>query len=247
MKSSSKDFFRFKQFTIDQRHAAQKVGTDCDLLGNLASGGRRMLDIGTGTGVLSLMMAQRFPDATVTAIDIDEQAIIDATTNFQASPFGQRISLRHVSFQDFLLEAQTDGLQPFDAIICNPPYFDRSLESGDRSRTRARHTSALPFLVLIEGAYSLLAPSGTFSVCIPPEVYSDFTSQCIIAGFWPMTTWRIHALPDQPVKRYVLTYSKSRIASPEQHTACMRRADHSYSEWYRELTRDFLLDKKSLD
>ena len=96
-----KDFFEFKQFTIDQRNAAMKVGTDSDLLGALAAGGTHILDIGTGTGVISLMLAQRCPDATITAVEIDDHAIIDAATNFAASAWADRLSLVHASFQDF--------------------------------------------------------------------------------------------------------------------------------------------------
>lgn len=213
-----------------------KVGTDCDLLGTLAAGGKRILDIGTGTGVLSLMMAQRFPDATITAIEIDDNAVLDATTNFSSSPFGERITLIHTSFQDFLKEQK--DLEPYDCIICNPPYFDKSTESHDLSRTRARHTSSLPFPVLIEGAYSLLADGGVFSVCIPPEVLSDFTSLCIIEGFWPQDTYRIHSVPEKDAKRFVLVHNKSRV-DHHQHTFCMRNSDRSRSEWYKELMKEF--------
>ena len=91
---ANNEVFQYKQFTVCQKHAAMKVGTDADLLGTLAAGGRHILDIGTGTGIISLMMAQRFPDATIEAIDIDDNAIIDATENFANSPFASRLSRR---------------------------------------------------------------------------------------------------------------------------------------------------------
>ena len=180
-----KEYFEFKQFTVHQCNAAMKVGTDGALLGSLAEGGKKILDIGTGTGLLSLMMAQRCPEAEITAIDIDENAIIDAKRNFAESPFAEQIQLIHTPFNDFVdnnLKANAD-FKPFDCIICNPPYFDESLESKDESRTRARHTSSLPFRELVGGAYELLADEGVFSVCIPPEVLSKFTAECIIKGF----------------------------------------------------------------
>lgn len=233
------EVFRYKQFDICQKNAGMKVGTDSDLLGTLAAGGKRILDIGTGTGVLSLMMAQRCPDALITAIEIDDNAVKDATVNFGASKFGERITLKHTSFQDYLrdIESQEWGGRDenkgqflegrFDCVICNPPYFHRSTECPDLGRTRARHSSSLPFRVLIEGTYELLTADGVFSVCIPPEVLSEFKSEGIIAGFWLKDEYRIKSLPDKEPKRYVLVFSKSRVVTPTIHTHCMRNSDHS--------------------
>lgn len=233
------DIFEYKQFTIVQANAAMKVGTDGDLLGALAAGGKRILDIGTGTGIISLMMAQRFPDAQITAVEIDDDAVLDADRNFKASPFADRITLVHSSFQDFLQKARADGsLASFDCVVCNPPYFHQSLECGSIGRTRARHTSSLPFPVLIQGAYELLTPEGVFSVCIPPEVYSYFTSECLIEGFWPKDFYNIKSVPDKSPKRYILIHSKNRVEKKE-HTFCMLNADRTRSEWYKDITSDF--------
>lgn len=240
MSKKRNEFFRFKQFTIDQRHAAMKVGTDSDLLGALAAGGKQVLDVGTGTGVLALMMAQRFPNATITAIDVDENAITDATTNFANSPFSNRISLQHIALQDF---AECDvNVAHFDCIVCNPPYFDRSLEcAGNDSRTRARHTSSLPFDALIGGAYRLLQPDGVFSVCIPPEVLTDFDAICVLKGFQLMCNYKIKAVPENAPKRYVLVYKKGSVANYVEQEHCMRNSDRTYSAWYHTLLADFLL------
>ena len=235
-----KDHFEFQQFTIDQRHAAMKVGTDSDLLGALADGGSHILDIGTGTGVLSLIMAQRFPEATITAIDIDDNAIIDATTNFAASPFSQRITLVHTPLQDF---AKAYNGTPFDCIICNPPYFDKSMESNNKSRTRARHTSSLPFRDLIEGAYHLLQDDGVFSVCIPPEVLSTFSAEALISGFWLKENYMIKSVPNKGPKRYILVYQKGRTETRD-HTFCMRNEDRTYSQWYNDLMSPFLKPRR---
>lgn len=232
------DFFEYKQFVIDQRHAGMKVGTDSDLLGALSAGGKRILDIGTGTGVLSLMLAQRFPEAMITAVEIDDNAIKDAKVNFAASPWADRIELVQGSFQDFVKDRSRYG--EYDCVVCNPPYFDKSTESDDLSRTRARHTSSLPFSVLISGAYSLLAEGGVFSVCIPPEVLSAFTSECIIEGFWPKDFYRVKSVPEKEAKRFVLVHQKGRCEH-RNHDFCMRNADHSRSEWYKELMREFLV------
>lgn len=234
----SNDFFQFKEFTIHQRRAAMKVGTDGVLLGTMAEGGKQILDIGTGTGIISLMMAQRYHDAQFTAVEIDDNAYLDAQENFAASPFSDRITLVKAAFQDY---ACTCG-RTFDCIVSNPPYFDESLENPDEGRTRARHTSSLPFRELIGGAYRLLEDGGCFSVCIPPEVLKKFSAECLITGFSLKTCYGIKSVPRKPMpKRYVLVYQKGLITEPEEHIFCMQNADGSRSEWYQELMKDFYL------
>lgn len=242
--------FRFQQFTIHQSHAAMKVGTDSDLLGALSVGGERILDIGTGTGVLALMMAQRCPEARITAVEIDGDAVIDARRNFQESPFADRITLLHTSFQQYLEDFAGTSAQEapaFDSVVCNPPYFDRSLESPDAGRARARHSSSLPFSVLARGAYRVLQPDGFFSLCFPPEVYDDFTSECLIAGFQLHTIYRIKSVPERPPKRFVLVYRKGRVERAEDLTFCLRNSDRTLSSWYEQLMSDFLLKGGSAD
>lgn len=233
---ANNEVFQYKQFTVCQKHAAMKVGTDADLLGTLAAGGRHILDIGTGTGIISLMMAQRFPDATIEAIDIDDNAIIDATENFANSPFATRLSLEKISFQDFL---KRNPEPIYDCIVCNPPYFDKSTESNDLSRTRARHTSSLPFSVLIEGAYRLLKDEGVFSVCIPPEVLEEFSAEYIFKGFWLKAMYKVKSIPEKEPKRYILVHKKGCPVTPDIQTYCMRNSDKSRSAWYNDLLRDF--------
>lgn len=232
-----KNLFRYKQFTVSQEHAAMKVGTDSDLLGTLATGGTEILDIGTGTGIITLMMAQRFPDAKFTAIDIDDNAIIDATVNFANSPFADRLILQHISFQDYLEKFQDTK---FDCVVCNPPYFDKSQESDDLSRTRARHTSSLPFSVLVGGTYQLLRDGGVFSVCIPPEVLEEFSAECIFKGFWLQDMYKIKSIPEKSPKRYVLVHKKGAPGQTHVHEFCMRNSDKSRSDWYKQQLKDFL-------
>lgn len=234
----NKSIFRYKQFDIVQEHAAMKVGTDSDLLGTLAAGGTNILDIGTGTGIISLMMAQRFPDAKITAIDIDENAIQDASVNFANSPFSNRLSLTHISFQDFLED--TSEKEAFDCVVCNPPYFDKSLECDNLSKTRARHSSSLPFHVLIKGAYDLLVSGGVFSVCIPPEVLEDFSAECLFCGFWLKDIYKIKSVPEKEPKRYVLVHQKGNPGTTTSHTFSMRNSDKTRSDWYNQQLKDFL-------
>lgn len=230
--------FHYKHFDIQQDHAAMKVGTDSDLLGTLSLGGRRILDVGTGTGILSLMLAQRYPQATVTAIEIDPNAIIDAQRNFAASPFASRLTLHHIAFQDYLMP---EHYGKYDSVVCNPPYFDKSLECPSVSRSRARHSSSLPFDVLAQGAYALLADGGTFSVCIPPEVLRVFNDECLRAGFSLLEEHRVKSIPSKPTKRYVLTYKKGEVIIPTVFHHCMRNEDRTYSDWYKTQLQDFLV------
>lgn len=233
-----KGIFRFKQFEIQQVNAAQKVGTDSDLLGALAVGGQDVLDIGAGTGVLSLMMAQRFPEARVTAVEIDDNAIKDLKVNIDNSPYRSRVTMVH---EDFVKFVKDNGEELFDSIVCNPPYFDLSLECPDESRTRARHSSSLPFEDLIAGAYALLRQNGVFTVCIPPEVEEKFDRICRIEGFWLDTIHRIKSVPEKPAKRLIITYRKGRVESPVEHIGCMRDEERNVSQWYKDLMEDFLL------
>lgn len=235
--------FRYKQFDISQEHAAMKVGTDSDLLGTLGAGGKHILDIGTGTGVLSLMYAQRYPDSLITAIEIDDNAVLDARVNFETSKFADRIELHHTSFQDFVANKACDAFK-YDSVICNPPYFDKSLECPDLGRSRARHSSSLPFDVLARGAYSLLEDGGVFSVCIPPEVLETFSAECLLAGFTLRCSYQVKSLPSKPPKRYVLVHQKGIVTNPETYTFCMRNEDHSRSDWYNDLMSEFLLNRQ---
>lgn len=239
-----KKLFRLKLFTIDQTNASMKVGTDSDLLGTMAYGGKNILDIGTGTGILTLMMAQRFPQARFTAVEIDDNAVIDAHTNFSSSPWSERITLIHDSFQSFIEKEISEGRQErFDAIICNPPFFDKSLECPEQGRQRARHTSSLPFETLIDGAYRMLEEGGPFSLILPPEVLEKFCLKAKERGFALKEKNGIQTLPGNPPKRYILVFQKSLDSSlcVSENTFSMRNADNTYSQWYNDLLRDFLL------
>ena len=152
--------FRFKRFTIDQDLCAMKVGMDGVMLGAWAQGGKRILDIGTGTGLIALMMAQRNLDSLVTAIDIDEGAVRQATKNVENSYFRHQIEVRHEAVQ------QHEGC--YDAIVCNPPFFSDSLPAPDAQRNIARHTDTLSYAELMQAAYRLLDILGLRTVAQKP-------------------------------------------------------------------------------
>ena len=173
---------------------------------------------------------------TKTAIEIDEKAVIDATANFSNSPWNDRITLHHIALQDYMPQ------QTFDAIVCNPPYFDKSLECPGIQRQRARHTSSLPFDTLISHSYDMLDDGGHLSVILPPEVLDNFCNICYQAGFYLIENNIILSLPDNPPKRHILVFRKTDSNTPTTtNTYCMRNPDHSYSQWFKLQLQDFLI------
>ena len=224
--------FRFKQFAISQDRCAMKVGTDGVLLGAWAAGGTRILDVGTGTGLVALMMAQRFPEARVTAIDVDEGAVEQARENVAASTFADRVEVVWSDVQSFV------G-QTFDAIVCNPPYFANSLKCPDSRRTLARHSDSLTAADLAAAADRLLSSDGMLSVVLPTDVMAAFEAAVADKGFAVARQCLVKTSNRRPAKRCLLTFCRSR-ATAETSVECL--ADGAgRSEWYSELTRDFYL------
>lgn len=226
--------FSLKQFDIRQEHTAMKVGTDGLLLGAWADGGKHILDIGTGTGLISLMMAQRFPDAFVDAIDIDADAASQAKENVFRSPFADRVAVRCVSLQEYLVEKR------YDSIVCNPPFFTRSLVSPDAKRTLARHSVALPFDELFQNARRLLTDGGRFSIVVPSEASSLIDTSAAISGLFLVRRCLVRTTPKKQPRRMLLTFSL--IPSPVvEEEGVIQDSPSEPSEWYRNLICDFLL------
>ena len=233
------DGFRFRQFSVRHDRCAMKVGTDGVLLGAWAPGGRSILDIGTGTGLIALMMAQRFPEAHVTGIDIDGDAALQARENAADSPFGPRIKVAHSSLAGFVAAASPP--LSFDSIVCNPPFFLHSLKNPDARRSVARHADSLPFADLFRGVAALLAPAGVFSAIVPAEVFEAFTAEASIAGLFVSRLTRVRTTPRKPPKRSLVAFSRLRPDTLVEEECVMSRADGSRSEWYRGLTTEFYL------
>ena len=261
--------FDFKQFRIEQDRCAMKVGTDGVLLGAWAEGGRRVLDIGTGTGLIALMMAQRFENSVVTAIDIDAEACEQARENVLASPFAHRVEVVHASLQDFsasfanfrsseqaiLTESQRSSnsfsttWKPsnslienrFDCIVSNPPFFEQSLKNPDQRKATARHADSLPFSDLFEGVSQLLSDEGIFSVVIPVEKLESFLSNAYLSGFYIARQCIIKTTRRKPAKRCLLAFQKHLPASVERAEFYLQNDDGTRSDWYRNLTENFYL------
>lgn len=235
------DYFQFKQFTVWQQHCAMKVGTDGTLLGAWARGGNHILDVGTGTGLIALMMAQRFAQARIVGIDIDAEAAAQARSNVEASPFASRITILQHDFANPLtshLSPLTSHPSPltsrFDAIVSNPPYFTDALPSPDARRTLARHATTLPFSVLMQRSWQLLSDQGELSLVIPADGRSLVESEAALVGFFKCRECAVRTSPRKPAKRLLLAFAK--------HPRGMERSELTIgSDAYTELTKDFYL------
>lgn len=231
-------YFQFKQFTVRQQHCAMKVGTDGTLLGAwaLASAGPcRVLDVGTGTGLIALMMAQRYPEALVTAIDIDEKAVSQAQENVSASPFADRIQVMEADVQTF------ENSEKFDSIVCNPPFFEDSLVCPDPQRTEARHTVSLGYRQLMESAFRQLKNDGRFSVIIPADCRSRLESEAHLRGFFISRLCSVQTTPKKAPKRYMIELTKRPVNEIDITNGILESSPQIRSEWYRELTQEFYI------
>ncbi len=203
-----------------------KVGTDGVLLGAWANCGQRMLDAGTGTGVVALMLAQRFAEGQVTAIDIDAGAVRQATENARLSPFADRVTVLQESLQSHA------GC--YDAIVCNPPFFIASLQAPDEQRSIARHATTLTYMELMQAAWRLLADDGELSVVVPFDYRKRMEDEATIQGFFPSRLCAVRTTDKKPARRYLLAFRKH---------PCERVVERLTlgDERYQALTADFYL------
>lgn len=232
----SNDWFRFKQFTIEQSECAMKVGTDSVLLGAWCEveGKRTALDIGTGTGILSLMIAQRNPTIKVKAIDIDKPSIAQAQANIENSAFSDRIC---ASLADF---TSTEVKGSYDLIISNPPFYEEDTECPSSNRQVARHTSSLPFPILINKVSALLNLHGIFAVIIPTTSVQNFISLCAINKLYLKRRTDIYTTPKKQPKRTLLEFTDF-ITESTCNRLFMRDESNTFSKDYLSLTKDFYL------
>lgn len=229
------DSFSFKQFTVRQDRCGMKVGTDGVLLGAWASGGCRILDIGTGTGLVALMMAQRFPQARVTAVDIDGAACSQARDNVAASPFARRIDVVETRIQDYVSAA------PFDCIVANPPYYSFGMRNPDWRRSVARHTDMLSFAELFCSVARLLSGDGVFSIVVPSEAVDAVVEHSCYVGLLLSRRCDIRTTLRRPSRRALLAFAWRRDAALDVREAVLQTADGGRSPWYDALTKDFYL------
>lgn len=240
------DYFSFKQFTIRQDRCAMKVGTDGVLLGvlapvlALAENSKRILDIGTGTGLVAIMLAQRTGGgAQISAVEIDSEAAIQARENASETPW--EIDVYNNSIQTFALECQ----EKFDLIVSNPPFFINSLKAPEKSRNTARHTDTLSFEDLVISAEKLLADKGLFTVIIPYSSESDFIKIASANNLIADTIIRVIPKVGKEAKRSVITFCRG-----NENVNCNinvtelvieKEERHCYSDEFKSLTADFYL------
>lgn len=232
--------FDFRRFSVYHDRCAMKVGTDGVLLGAWACGGMRILDIGTGSGLVALMMAQRFPSAFVTGVEVDADAYGQACENAMRSPFAERIDMVCGKIQD------CHSLGQFDAIVCNPPFFSKSLRNPDGRRAVARHNDLLPFHDLFASASRLLTEGGKFSLVIPEVVVADIMDEAIFSGFFLSRRYDLRTKPDKQATRFLLEFSREHKEEPECREEVIYTEDGARSEWYRRLTSEFYLTDEEL-
>lgn len=232
--------FTFKQFHIDHSRCAMKVGTDGTLLGawaTLPPHAKKILDIGTGSGLIAIMAAQRHPTAKITAIDIDKDCVMQATENAVASPWAERIEVIETPLQEYSPE------EKFDVIISNPPYFADSMHSPDKQRTTARHTASLSFKELTEGVLRLLAEDGLFAVILP----TTESELLLSASRGRLFTWRrceVWSTPESGARRIMLELKREppKDLAKKEKIIIEQGGRHVYSEEYKALTADFYLN-----
>ncbi|GAB3648123.1 methyltransferase [Echinicola sediminis] len=233
-------YFQFKQFTIHQEHCAMKVSTDAVIIGALAHQNQpgKILDIGTGTGVITLMLAQRFEGATIQAVEIDEAAALQAGRNISNSPWKDRINIFNQRFQDFI----QDNQERFPLIVSNPPYFPKHNKSKDAQRNLALHNDGLPFGDLIKGIVKLLdREKGKFWVILPPQQMRELEKIARFFELYPQDSYELKDRPSTKVLREIKAFSFHKTEAPHSTSICIKNDDFSFSEVYQQLLKDFLL------
>ncbi|MCX6200109.1 MAG: methyltransferase [Bacteroidetes bacterium] len=230
------NIFHFKQFSVMQDKCAMKVNTDGVLLGAWASGrgAARILDIGTGTGVIALMMAQQNTGAKITAIDIDENAYLQAKENFAASLWNKNLDAQHIEFQKFSSENK------FDIIISNPPYFIQDYKIEDEARNIARHSTALSYNELLEGINRLLSNQGKAFLIIP--IFNLPLLQTKAEGLELYLTKLTEVTAVEGKLPYVVLIQLERERREVVKSQLLiQKANAEFTEEYKELTKEYYL------
>jgi tRNA1Val (adenine37-N6)-methyltransferase len=228
--------FRFKKFTIQQDKSAMKVGTDSVLLGAWISPIEgNLLDIGCGTGLLALMLAQRIEHADIDAIDIDENAYLQASENIILSDWSNKISVFKTALQKF------KTAKKYQLIFTNPPYFVESFKAPEKARSTARHTDDLPFEVLIDSVLNLLDKFGIFALILPVVEANLFINLATQKGLFLNRKCEVKPTINKPVKRVMMEFSLVETELKEEQITIETDKRHQYTKEYISLTQDFYL------
>lgn len=234
------NYFQFKQFRINQNRAAMRVGTDGVLLGawTRLNSAQTILDVGTGTGLIALMLAQRTPDARIIGIDIDENAATDAHENVQDSPWSARIHIERTSVQEFADSSPTR----FDCIVSNPPFFNNATQAQHESRNTARHTQHLSHNALLESAAQLLMPNGAFSVVLPATEATTFRNCAAHFRLFPKRITWVKPNPSKPIKRVLFELTFECELETEDTLTIETEQHHQYTPSFYQMVQPFYLN-----
>jgi len=227
--------FRFKQFSVVQSRSSMKVGTDAVLLGSWAEvrGAQRILDVGSGNGVIALICAQRNPTAVVHAIELDQGSVEDAAYNFLHAPWSNRMT---IAAGDFL---QFEPMGHFDFVISNPPFFSQSIRASDPVRSKARHDDSLPADMFMRHTSALLSENGIVAVIIPFSQMKKWLSAGAEASLLPRRICHVYTLADRMASRVMIEFSVDYAGEPRMESLLIERRPGEFSEAYKELTHDF--------
>lgn len=232
--------FQFKQFKIEQDKCAMKIGTDGVLLGAWATIDHQpfsVLDIGAGTGVIALMLAQRSFAELIDAIEIEENAYEQSVDNFENSDWGDRLFCYHAALDEFAEEMEGET---YDLIISNPPFYDENFTSTEENRNLARFTEALPFEDLVKYSAQLLAEKGKFCTIIPHKNEEEFIQLASKEKLFPQKITRVRGHKNSPIKRSLLQFGFEKTAL-ETSELIIEIERHVYTEDYKNLVKDFYL------
>ena len=232
--------FNFKQFSIKQDRCAMKIGTDGVLLGAwtpIENNPLSILDIGAGTGIIALMLAQRSNAEQIDALEIDEEAYEQSVDNFENSSWSDRLFCFHAGLDEFVEEPEDE----YDLIVSNPPFYTEDYKSENEQRDLARFADAMPFEDLIEAAALLLSENGIFSVIIPFKEEEHFLALAAAYELHPLKITRVKGTPTTEIKRSLLALSRNEISNVPLDELIIETSRHQYTPQYIELTKDFYM------
>lgn len=232
--------FSFKQFSIEQDRCAMKIGTDGVLLGAwtpIQNNPFSILDIGSGTGIIALMLAQRSQAEQIDAVEIDEEAYEQSVDNFEKSPWSERLFCYHAGLDELVEEPEDE----YDLIVSNPPFYNEDYKTESIQRDIARFQDAMPFEDLIEAAALLLSENGVFSVIIPFKEETVFLAIAKEYQLYPIMITRVKGSPTTEVKRSLLAFGRQKNPETIIDELIIETARHIYTPEYITLTKAFYL------
>lgn len=232
--------FKFKQFAVNQDRCAMKIGTDAVLLGAwcpIDNNPKSILDVGAGTGILALMLAQRTNADQIDALEIDEEAYEQCVENFENSPWADKLFCYHAALDEFVDDPEDE----YDLIISNPPFYSEDFKTADEQRDLARFQDAMPFEDLIEAADLLLSENGTFAVVIPYKEEERFIDLCAEYELYAVKATRVKGSHKTPIIRSLLAFKRYELSVLTADELVVEINRHEYTDDYINLTQDFYL------